>query len=213
MQNRKGEGEKQVNKWKKAAVGAIAFVVILQCAVLCVVAANTGMVERSDERNTVLIDLYDGTTMDFVKEFPENLFLTGQETESPVVDTHWDVVSGGDSAGARYETLELTYAEKQLLARAVCVLGEDECAVCQQVLTECTECQQALVEVLLNRMLSEEFPDELKELVYGKDALCDVDLLNAAEVTETEYAVVTRAIYGPYLLNEDVTDFSYTCHK
>ena len=200
---------------KKITVGILAFAVILQCAVLCVTAANTEVVGRSDDRNIVLIDLFenDETTSDFVKEFPENLFLSGHETESPVVDTHWDVVSGGDSVGVRYETLELTYAEKQLLARAVCVLGEDECAGCQQVLTECTECQQALVEVLLNRLLSEEFPDELKELVYGKDVLCDVDLLNAAEVTETEYAVVTRAIYGPYILNEDVTDFSYTCHK
>ena len=203
MQNRKGEGEKQVNKWKKAAVGAIAFVVILQCTVLCVVAANTGMVERSDERNTVLIDLYDGTTMDFVKEFPENLFLRGQETEPPVVDTHWDVVSGGDSAGARYESLELTYAEKQLLARAVCVLGEGECV----------EGQQALVEMLLNRLLSEEFPDELREIVCGKDGLCDAELLNEVALTDTDYAVVEKAIYGSYILNEGVTDLSYTCHE
>lgn len=203
-----------MKEWKKIAVGIVLFIVALQCAMLCVAAANADTVKSSDDRNTVLIDLSkeDGTTSDFVKEFPETLFLSGQETEPPVVDNQWDVVSGGDSAGMRYETLELTYAEKQLLARAVCVLGEDECAVCQQALTECAECQQALVEVLLNRLLSEEFPGELKELVYGKAGLYDVDRLNAAEVTEAEYAVVTRAIYGPYLLNEGITDFSYTCH-
>ena len=180
-------------------MGIFVFAVILQCAVLCVAAAKEDEVRPSDRRNIVLIDLFKdaGATSDFVKEFPGTLFLCGQETESPAEDTQNSVVSAGDAAGARYETLELTYAEKQLLARVVCVLGEDECV----------ESQQAQVEVLLNRLLSEEFANELKDLVYGETGLYDVDLLNAAEVTEAEYGVVTRAINGPYLLNEDVTDF------
>ena len=188
-----------MKRLKKAAVWVFVCAVILQCAVLCEVAAKEDVAEYSDHRNTILIDLFKdaGVTMDFVKEFPGPLFLHEQETEPPAEDIQRPVVSSGDTAAGRYVTLELTYAEQQLLARVVCVLGEDECL----------ECQQALIEALLNRLLSEEFPNELKELVYGKDGLCAVDLLNAAEVTETEYAVVTRAICGPYLLNEGVTDF------
>ena len=103
----------------------------------------------------------------------------------------------------RYKSLKLTAAEKQLLARVVAVNGYGECA----------EGQQAMIEVILNRLLSDQFPDELKEIVYGEDGLCEAALLNAAELTRTEYLAVERAINGPYILEKTVTDFSYTCHK
>lgn len=108
-----------------------------------------------------------------------------------------------EADGKRYKALNLTLAEKQLLARVVYVKGYGECA----------EGQQALVEVLLNRMLSEEFPDVLRDLVYGKNGLCDLEVLSEIELTALEYTIVNRAIYGPYVLSEDVTDFSYVCHK
>lgn len=105
--------------------------------------------------------------------------------------------------GKRYETLELTYAEKQLLARAICLIRRDECL----------EGQQVLAEVLLNRMLSEKYPNQLKELVYGKDAWFRIEDLNEVSVTEEAYLAVEKAICGPYLLEEDMTDLSYTCHE
>ena len=108
-----------------------------------------------------------------------------------------------EEAGERYASLELSTVEKQLLARAVCVLGKGECA----------EGQQAVAEALLNRLLSEEFSGDLKALIYGEGAPCDVAHLNEAEATEIEYGAVERALYGPYLLNENVTDFSYKCHE
>ena len=55
--------------------------------------------------------------------------------------------------------------------------------------------------------------NKLQELVYGKDGLCQVDLLNKIEITEAAYTSVEKAIYGPYLLDKDVTDFSYVCHE
>lgn len=367
-----------MNKWKKGAAGLVAIAVILQC-VIGAVAANTGVVRRSSDRSTVLIDLFqnDGSTVDFVKEYPEHLYLNEAVSEMPTEpeerqvydevpvfaqedyaeakygtgtvadqgssitalamaatyltgyeylpdelayyfaakadtdaeriqyasealglvgenvekwddivaavqngkcailqlnekslfaeDTHFIVMHGvteegkiliNDPCGAnydieelkegyasgfaadsvkealswgftlklseaaedikryeepvsevpgdRYESLTLSPAEKQLLARAVCVLGAGECM----------EGQQVLAEVFLNRLLADGHPDELKELVYGKDKWCTPELLNGAEVTQREYAVVERAIYGPYILErKDITDFSYTCHK
>ena len=109
-----------------------------------------------------------------------------------------------DTAGdSRYEDLDLTPAEKQLLARVVATAGYGECA----------EGQQMLVEVILNRLLSGEFEDSLKQIVCGERPLCDTDTLNQAEVTWQEYLVVEKALSGPYLLGADVTDFSYICHQ
>lgn len=103
----------------------------------------------------------------------------------------------------RYETLKLTPAEKQLLARVVCVNGHGECE----------EGQQMMIEVILNRLLSKDYPNELKEIIYGEEPLCDVALLNEAELTQTHYLVVERALHGPYQLDKNVTDFTYVCHK
>lgn len=103
----------------------------------------------------------------------------------------------------RYASLKLTPAEKQLLARAVYA----------NAYGECEEGQQMMAEVILNRMLSDEYPDDLKDIIYGEDGLCDVSLLNEAELTQTHYLVVERALFGPYQLKESVTDFSYVCHK
>lgn len=103
----------------------------------------------------------------------------------------------------RYTKLKLTPAEKQLLARLVAVNAGGECS----------EGQQAMVEVLLNRLLSSEFPNDLKDLVFGEEPVCDVHLLNDVQLTSTQYLAVERAINGPYLLTTNVTDFTYQCHK
>lgn len=103
----------------------------------------------------------------------------------------------------RYASLKLTPAEKQLLARAVYA----------NAYGECEEGQQMMAEVILNRMLSAKYPDDLKDIIYGEDGLCDVSLLNEAELTQTHYLVVERALFGPYQLEKSVTDFSYVCHK
>jgi len=108
-----------------------------------------------------------------------------------------------DEGNGRYESLELTPAEKQLLARIVYV----------NAYGECEEGQQMMAEVILNRLLSEDFPDELKEMVRGEDALCDIAHINEAEPILAHYQAVERAMYGPYLLEKDVTEFSYICHK
>jgi len=102
----------------------------------------------------------------------------------------------------RYGTLELTPAEKQLLSRVVCVKAKGECE----------EGQQMLIEVILNRLLSDNYPDALKEIVYGEDGICVAGELNGAELTQIHYSMVERALRGPHLLEEDVTDFSYECH-
>ena len=70
------------------------------------------------------------------------------------------------------------------------------------------------VETLLNRMLSEDYSDDLTELVYGNNGLCKLEDLNNAEVTAKEYKVVERAICGPYTLEKkSKTKFSNTCHE
>ena len=102
----------------------------------------------------------------------------------------------------RYDSLKLTPSEKQFFARLLYVAAHGECM----------EGKQALIEVILNQLLSEAFPDTLKEIVYGENGLCEAGLLHKAKPGQLEYLAVEKAIYGPYILEEDITDFSYICH-
>ena len=121
------------------------------------------------------------------------------------VDGDISCYTGSQEIGedTRYEDLDLTPAEKQLLARVVATAGYGECE----------EGQQMLVEVILNRLLSGELEGSVKQIVCGDDPLCDTDTLNKAEVTRLHYLVVEKALAGPYLLGADVTDYAYICHQ
>ena len=78
---------------------------------------------------------------------------------------------------------------------------------------QCAEGQQAMVEVILNRRLSGKFPETLKEMIYGEKGLSTEERLNEAKLSQWAYLAVERAIYGPYILEKNVTEFSYSCHK
>lgn len=124
------------------------------------------------------------------------------KSEEPVYVARYMPKAANTGAG-RYASLQLTPAEKQLLARIVCV----------NAYGECEEGQQMMVEVILNRLLSDGYPNELKEMIRGENALCDITHLNEAEPILAHYQAVEKALYGPYLLETNVTDFSFTCHK
>ena len=74
---------------------------------------------------------------------PEEPFLYYEEVES------------GDP---RYPDIQLTYEERQLLARVIWVEARGECA----------QGQQAVAEVVLNRMASPNFGDTLSNVIYAE---------------------------------------------
>jgi len=101
---------------------------------------------------------------------------------------------------SRYPDLELTLAERQLLARVVWVEARGESA----------EGQQAVAEVVFNRMMSDGFPSALRDVIYGEGQFRSVDFLDDAEPGQSQYQAIERAIYGPYILPTDVTYFART---
>jgi len=102
------------------------------------------------------------------------------------------------SAESRYPDIDLTLAERQLLARVVWVEARGESA----------EGQQAVAEVVFNRMASENFPDKLRDVIYGENQFRSVKFLEDAEPGQAQYQAIERAMYGPYILPTDVTYFA-----
>lgn len=98
----------------------------------------------------------------------------------------------------RYPDIQLTYEERQLLARVIWVEAQGECE----------EGQQAVAEVVLNRMASPNFGDTLKGVIYAEGQFRSVPYLEDAEPHQAQYEAIERAIYGPYILPEDVVHFA-----
>lgn len=100
----------------------------------------------------------------------------------------------------RYPDIELSYADMQLIARVVWVESRGEPA----------EGQQAVAEVVLNRMASAQFPDNLRDVIYGEGQFRSAPFLKDAQPGQAQYKAVENAIYGPYVLPEDVMYFATT---
>lgn len=103
-----------------------------------------------------------------------------------------------DYSNPRYPDIHLTYEEIQLLARMVWVEARGEC----------DEGQQAVAEVVLNRLAADNFQDTLKGVIYADNQFRSVDFLDDAEPCQAQFQAIERAIYGPYILPEDVVFFA-----
>ena len=98
----------------------------------------------------------------------------------------------------RYPDIVLDAEDRQLLAKVIWVEAQGECE----------EGQQAVAEVVLNRMASPNFSDTLKGVIYAQGQFRSVPFLKDADPYQAQYEAIERAIYGPYVLPEDVVHFA-----
>ena len=103
-----------------------------------------------------------------------------------------------ETAESRYPEFDLSYAERQLLAKVIWVEARGESP----------EGQQAVAEVVFNRLASKNFPDTLRDIIYGEGQFRSVKFLDDAEPGQAQYQAIEKALYGPYILPMDVTYFA-----
>lgn len=96
--------------------------------------------------------------------------------------------------------IELTWEQMKLMAKVVWVESRGECK----------EGQQAVAEVILNRLTSDEFPDNLHDVIYGEGQFRSAKFLDKAEPYQLQYEAIENALYGPYVLPQDVYYFATT---
>ena len=99
----------------------------------------------------------------------------------------------------RYD-ITLTQEEMNLLAKVVWVESRGECE----------SGQQAVAEVVLNRIASDKFPNNLKDVIYGEGQFRSVKFLDKAKPYQLQYQMIENALYGPYILPKDVYYFATT---
>lgn len=98
----------------------------------------------------------------------------------------------------RYPDLKLTREEQELLAKVIWVEARGESK----------EGQQAIAEVVFNRMISDEFPDTLRSVIYAEGQFRSVDHLEDAKPVQAQYDAIDDALEGPYMLPIEVVHFA-----
>lgn len=121
------------------------------------------------------------------------IYHVDQMSEDPFI-----YVEEKPNATYRYPNIELTWAEMELLARVVWVEARGESF----------EGQQAVAEVVFNRMISEDYPDSLVEVIYQSEQFRSVPLLDKAEPSQMQFEAIEAALEGPNVLPTDVFYFA-----
>lgn len=125
---------------------------------------------------------YSGGWIYDVNAMPEEPFIYVEE--KPDVESRYDI--------------ELTWEEQQLLAKIIWIEAQGESA----------EGQQAVAEVVFNRMMSEEFGNTLRGVIFAEGQFRSIAFLEDAEAWQAQYEAIERALEGPYVLPMDVVHFA-----
>lgn len=99
----------------------------------------------------------------------------------------------------RYEGYTLTEEDIYTLA----------CFVWAEAGKESLEVQQAVAEVVLNRLVSHQYPNTVRDVIYQTEFYRAVNTMNKwGEENFDPYIAVNTAMYGPYILPEDICFYS-----
>ena len=91
--------------------------------------------------------------------------------------------------------------------------GEDiytlACFVWAEAREEPAQVQQAVAEVVLNRLMSKKYPSTVRDVIWKTEFYRSVDALSRLDEPELDqYIAVDAAMYGPYVLPEDICFYS-----
>lgn len=98
----------------------------------------------------------------------------------------------------RYPGITISKEDRTLLAKIIWVEARGEPA----------EGQQAIAEVVFNRMVSDSFPDTVRNVLYSSYQFPSTELLDKAKPTQAQYDAIQDALSGPYVLPIDVYHFA-----
>ena len=83
------------------------------------------------------------------------------------------------------------------------------CFVWAEAGMESLEVQQAVAEVVLNRLVSDQYPNTVRDVIYQTEFYRAVNTMSKwGEENFDPYIAVNTAMYGPYILPEDICFYS-----
>lgn len=107
-----------------------------------------------------------------------------------------------DMSHENYPGITLSDEDRRLIASLIWVEARGECA----------EGQQAVAEVVLNRLVSERFPNNIRDVIFGEGQFHAVETgkLKEAEPWQAQYQAIDRALHGDMVLDKQVFFYATT---
>lgn len=101
---------------------------------------------------------------------------------------------------SRYQGVTLTEEEKYLMAKIIWLESRGESF----------EGQQAIAEIILNRLVSDRFPNTIRDVIYAEGQFSTTKFLDTAKPGELQYKAIECAMYQKSVLPIDVFFFGRT---
>ena len=98
----------------------------------------------------------------------------------------------------RYPEVKLTLEQEDLLAKLIWAEARGECP----------EGQQAVAEVVLNRLVSEDYSDSIETVICADGQFRGAPFMKDAEPGQAQYQAIEKALYGPNILPMEVVNFA-----
>ena len=116
-------------------------------------------------------------------------YFSGEKNDD---GTDWKVVS------PNYPEIRLNWEDRELLAKLIWAEARGESLAGQQ----------AVAEVVFNRMVTEQFGDTIRDVIYSKGQFRSTSQLKEAETWQAQYQAIERALFGTPVLNRNVLYFA-----
>jgi spore germination cell wall hydrolase CwlJ-like protein len=170
------------------------------CIMLAIaVAVGMGLSRHQNKRESDISKAAADTKAQLEMTEQKPLILVNQAEKIP--DN--ELTQPAKSVVARYANVSITDAERQELAAVIYLEARNQGA----------EGQQAVAEVVLNRVIADNFPNTVHDVLHqGENSsvpqFSTVYYIDAAEPGRAQFAAIDAALYGKTILPEDVVYFS-----
>ena len=177
-----------------------------------IVGARVGLIQHETAMHTLSVSIEAAASIapshrpvdevDVTPPAPKNTPLpptpepTPEPTDPPVLAYEQPVI--GQPEQGRYGSLLLTADEIETIARLVRLEAGGESF----------SGQQAVVEVILNRVVSRLYPNNIYDVVYQSGQFTPASSIPYTAATQTQYDAVQAALRGPNILPTDVLYFA-----
>lgn len=163
------------------------FLLLVPVIVLIIIIANMGSAHTSEPKENEVVEIKVEKTV-AITNTPKQLMVEVKHDPLPV---------------ERYANITMTENELKELAEIIY----------HEARGESMEGQQAVAEVIFNRVIADNFPGTVHEVIHegeGKKVIqfSTVKLLGTVKPLPEQYMAIERALYGTTILPEDVVYFS-----
>lgn len=163
------------------------FLILAPVIVLVIIIANMGSAHTSEPKENEVVEIKVEKTV-AITNTPKQLMVEVKHDPLPV---------------ERYANITMTENELKELAEIIY----------HEARGESMEGQQAVAEVIFNRVIADNFPGTVHEVIHegeGKKVIqfSTVKLLGTVKPLPEQYMAIERALYGTTILPEDVVYFS-----